>query len=136
MPDYRWSCQSCGQGNSAKSDTCAACGCPASANGETLENWQVEDGQKPQLPSRYPFWSRSFFATHETENCPACQMHMYLSDRQCPHCGFEQDSEQRHAFFDSHERKKTKAMWQGSVFMVCVLAFLTLLFYWMGLPTH
>ncbi len=136
MPGYRWSCQSCGQGNSAKRYVCASCGWPASASGETLDNWQVADGQKPQLPSNHPFWSRSFFATHATENCPACQMHMYLSDRKCPHCGFEQDSDQRHAFFERYEQKKAKAMLQGAIFMLGVLGFLTLLFYWIGLPSH
>ena len=134
MPEYRWSCQSCGDANHAEDNRCASCGCPAAANGETLDNWQVAKGKKPQLPSHGPVWFRSIFVTHETENCPACTMHMYLSDKECPHCGYVQDLDQRHAFFVSHEKKKHRAMWQGAIFFTGFILLITALGWWLDLP--
>lgn len=133
MPDYRWSCQSCDEANKAESNVCSSCGCPAAANGETLENWKVPDRKKSELPSVSPVWGLPFYSTRETENCPSCKMHMYLSDRECPHCGFVQSPDHRHAFFESHERKKSRAMWQGALFTIIFIFLLTILFYWFGL---
>ncbi len=134
MPKYRWSCQSCGDANNAEDNRCASCGCPAAANGETLENWKVAERKSPELPTRGPVWDRSIFSTHETENCPSCRMHMYLPDRECPHCGFVQDPDQRHSFFESYEEKKNRALRQGAIFTTVFFIIATILFWWLDLP--
>lgn len=134
MPDYRWSCQSCNESNMAESNSCQFCGCPAAANGETLEKWKVPDRKKPELPSSSPVWGLSIYSDRKTENCLSCKMHMYLSDSECPHCGFVQNPDHRHAFFESYERKKSSAMWQGAFFTIILISLLTMLFYWLDLP--
>lgn len=135
MSDSPWFCRSCGNANRKERQMCFSCGSPAPANDKTLEHRKIPPAIKPELPSQgIVFPGLIFF--RDTENCPACKMHMYLSDRQCPHCGFVQDSNQRQAFLESHKKKKTKAMWQGAILMFGVLIFLTLLFTLMGLPVR
>lgn len=136
MSDSPWFCPSCGNANRKDRQTCFSCGSPAPANGKTLEHRKIPPATKPELPTHGIFFPEWTFFIRDTENCPACKMHMYLSDRQCPHCGFVQDSDQRHAFLQRHKMKKTKAMWQGAIFMIGFLGFLTLFFYCLGPAGH
>ena len=86
----------------------------------------------PRLPTAtgisWPFGRM----TTDTESCPRCQLHMYLADWQCPHCGLVQDSDQRHAFFSRYYDRQSRARKQALIVFSVFIVTSTLLFHWLG----
>ena len=139
MPEisYRWQCLACETGNEPSADFCQSCGCPVDADSGIVDGWSQSLSGPPRKPSNIGYaarWGAMHYKFTRTAPCPWCNLHMYITDAQCPHCDYTLTLVQRHDLIrwqdeehHSGRRLALRFMPAFIVIMTIVLYLLTLL---------
>lgn len=118
--DYRWRCTSCDKVNKAGTAYCEHCESPAEVCGILADRWNKSETAGPERPYVDMvdglLWNDYTTGHHYTLPCHFCKNLMYISDRNCPHCGIPMKEGQRGIKHRFYIWRRKHAMLAGAIF--------------------
>ncbi len=122
MPDYKWNCLVCENGNAEGDDFCSFCGCISSPSQNMIDVWQNQGLGKPSLdPKSLALWGEMGMLNVLTYPCPNCRMHVYICSSNCWNCAKIYNPEERYLLVRNLRSQRSKTQFYGLIFFSTIV---------------